>query len=89
MGLLNINVCLLTDRNVITYREVTVSVNKTNAMSYTASEPVSQRIWTPGGFGPGGPILGGSKSAKTLVMVLNKLYDLSNDRDNLFEQNVE
>ena len=23
------------------------------------------------------------------VMVLNKLYDLSNDRDNLFEQNVE
>ena len=23
------------------------------------------------------------------VTVLNKLYDLSNDRDNLFEQNVE
>ena len=23
------------------------------------------------------------------VMVLNKLYDLSNDGDNLFEQNVE
>ena len=23
------------------------------------------------------------------VMVLNKLYDLSNDRDNLFEQDVE
>ena len=23
------------------------------------------------------------------VIVLNKLYDLSNDRDNLFEQNVE
>ena len=23
------------------------------------------------------------------VMVLNKLYDLRNDRDNLFEQNVE
>ena len=23
------------------------------------------------------------------VMVLNKLYDLSNDRDNLFEQNVK
>ena len=23
------------------------------------------------------------------VMVLNKLYDLSNDRDNLFEQSVE
>jgi len=31
-----LNVCLLTNRNVITYREVTVSVNKTNAMAYTA-----------------------------------------------------
>ena len=35
-----LNVCLLTNRNVITYREVTVSVNKTNAMAYTAAEPV-------------------------------------------------
>ena len=31
-----LNVCLLTNRNEITYREVTVSVNKTNAMAYTA-----------------------------------------------------
>ena len=31
-----LNVCLLTNGNVITYREVTVSVNKTNAMAYTA-----------------------------------------------------
>ena len=57
-----LNVSFLTNRNVITYREVTVIVSKTNAMVYTAAEP---------------------------VMVLNKLYDLSNDRDNLFEQNVE
>ena len=31
-----LNVFLLTNRNVITYREVTVSVNKKNAMAYTA-----------------------------------------------------
>ena len=31
-----LNVCLLTNRNVITYREVPFSVNKTNAMAYTA-----------------------------------------------------
>ena len=47
-----LNVCLLTNRKVITYREVTVSVNKTN----------TTRLIRP---------------AKP-VMVLNKLYDLSN-----------
>ena len=31
-----LNVCLLTNRNETTYREVTVSVNKTNAMPHTA-----------------------------------------------------
>ena len=48
---------------MITYREVTVSVNKTNG------------LWV---IRPAEP-----------VMVLNKLYDLSNDQDNLFKQNVE
>ena len=58
-----LNVCLLTNRNVITYREVTVSVNK------------KKTLWLIRRADP--------------VMVLNKLYDLSNDRDNLFQQNVE
>ena len=31
-----LNVFLVTNRNVITSREVAVSVNKTNAMAYTA-----------------------------------------------------
>ena len=60
--MLLLNVCLLTNRNVITYREVTVSVNKTTLWLIRPAKP---------------------------VMVLNKLYDLSNDGDNLFEQNVE
>ena len=47
-----LNVCLLTNRNVIPYREVTVSVNKTKS------------LWL---IRPAEP-----------VMVLNKLYDLSN-----------
>ena len=33
-----LNVCLLTNRNEITYREVTVSVNKTNAMAEVPNE---------------------------------------------------
>ena len=90
-----LNVCLLTNRNVITYREVTVSVNKTNAYNGLYGRCPSgfgpPWNWTPGP-NPLADIRGGSKSAVTPaepVMVLNKLYDLSNDRDNLFEQNVE
>ena len=35
-----LNVCLLTNRNVITYREVTVSVNKSIAFKHGP-----QRVW--------------------------------------------
>ena len=51
-----LNVYLLTNRKVITYREVTVSVNK-------------QTLWL--------------KRPAEPVMVLNKLYDLSNAIENI------
>ena len=54
-----LNVCLLTNRNVITYREVTVSVNKSIAFNHKENNTfryavvsqythisVVQRIWT-------------------------------------------
>ena len=64
-----------------------VLIKQTLIMAYTAGVLADL---DPPGIGPPGPnpladIRGGSKSAVTPaepVMVLNKLYDLSNDRDN-------